>query len=326
LYQFGKELRSIGRLDLAEEALKRFVQGTQVSQELLKATLILGEISEQKKDYDRAEEYYSEILRRKPTSADAVTARLRIASIRRNVRGDWAGAMEVYESLLRGPRHVRGRTDIAVDYADCLVALGRFEDAREQYGDIEKVMQKPGSLEKVAFRMGQVFFYAGEFDSSRAVFLDVATRFPNGLHVNDALAVVLLIDDSDSPDILQQFALADWLDYAGHPDSAIAVLEAISEESENETMAGSAALRQARILNRLDRGLESVSVLNAYLKLYPESRLAPHAQKGIADTYAQVLDDQNSARQAYEETVLRYPESVVALEVRTILEKMRQIP
>ena len=234
--------------------------------------------------------------------------------------------MEVYRSLLDGPRHLRGRADITMDYADCLVALGRFGEALEYYGRIEKDNSKPELLERVRFRTAQTLFYEGEFDSSRAAFLDVAMTSPNGPYVNDALAKVLLIDDSDSPGVLKHLARAEWLDYAGQADTAIAVLAAVSTMSTNQTMIGSAVLKQASILNRQGRSPESVEVLTGFLTQYPECRLAPYAQKALGETYAVYLDDRDAALDAFEQVVLLYPESVVALEVRKTLEKMRQIP
>jgi len=326
LYLFGKELRSLGRLDLAEAALKRFAEGSKPSRDVLQAHMILGEMAEQRGAYAEARSQYGKVYELAPAAAEAVTAQLRLAALERNVERNWEGARRIYERLLSGSKLARNRTDISLELGDCYVAMGDFDRAVATFSGIAR---RGGVAEVVGgagFRLAEALFYRGQIDSARSAFLKVAESFPSRGYGNDALEKVLLIDESESPERLAEYARAEWLDFAGKPDSALSLLSAIRVGSEDEVLLGYACLKEAEILNRLGRSSESVAVLGSYLDDHRESHLAPRLQKALGDTFAEYLQDDQRAQRTYEDLLVRYPDSAVAVEVRKVLEEMRSLP
>ena len=206
------------------------------------------------------------------------------------------------------------------------VALGKFDAAVHECDEIAGAARRPELLERIAFETARVLFFQGMFDSSRAALLDIAVRYPDGLTANDALERALLIDEGKPRLFLERLARAEWLDVAGKADSALAVLSEVTGAARNDVVVGTAGLMRASVLRREGKDAQALAVLDDFVKEYPAGRLAPAALRDMGDTYAKNLDDREKAVAAYERLLIEYPESILAIEVRRTLERMKEIP
>jgi len=252
------------------------------------------------------------------TRADALYG---VGVIYLNYLKDGPRALKYLDSVIT--HYPRGRTYFQARKAAALCQLreGHLDDARNRYAELGAT-RLPGELqEEILFYEGLVDFFDLNFDSARATFQKLTLDYSQGYFVNDALQLVLAIDEaSESESALTAYAQARYLLVRGQTDSAHTRLSEIADGI--PPVLGDIALFRLTDLE-LEKA-DSAAALAAIERLaaeHPDSYYRPLGLKIKADMLAGSLESLAEARELYRTLLENHPEYPFVREIR---DKLRQ--
>ncbi len=217
------------------------------------------------------------------------------------------------------------RTEAQFLAAECLIGLGRLEDAA---GELESLfVEDLGSGgEELLYRRGEILFLAGRFDEAMEDYGAVIAGYPKGRYVNDALSRVLLVAENRiaGDDVLILFSSAIYFKRLGQWPQAAAQLDSLVERFPEGSLIEEALLVRAEVERDSGDPRGAVRSLDRLMDGRPDSRLVPRALVMKGDLYLEDLDDAPAARQAYETTLMQYPDCPLADGVRRKLRAIEE--
>jgi outer membrane protein assembly factor BamD (BamD/ComL family) len=171
-------------------------------------------------------------------------------------------------------------------------------------------------------------FYRGELTHADSLFKEVAQRYPKGIHVNDALEFSILINtNSDTPDVVAEYATARHRLRTREPEEAIAILERLRSEHEVALIRDEALLLLGQALRDAGRPDEALRALAQAVEEAQVMDLAADARLLRARILARDLRDPARALAEYEELLVTYPETLAADRARDLsAELSRALP
>jgi TolA-binding protein len=207
--------------------------------------------------------------------------------------------------------------------ADCLVDLGRLDDAFETYDLVEETW-KPGHAQEAYFNMGEINFYEGDFGGAESYYNVTLRQFYDEPRANDAAERILLLKASKSGEAyapeLEDLAHAVLLKRQGKIGDAQVILDRLAR--------GTGEIRVESLQNLSEMYLEQGAFERAAAtyKVIGESldtRRSPAALEAAGDIYLN-LGRTDEAVKVYENVILRFPDSVAAGEARRKIELSRR--
>ncbi|MDH4157941.1 MAG: tetratricopeptide repeat protein, partial [candidate division Zixibacteria bacterium] len=176
-------------------------------------------------------------------------------------------------------------------------------------------------MEQVDFHLALVLFFERQFDSARAGFQKLMVEYPRGFYVNDALELLLLMDEAEpAPELLYDYSSALLFEERRLLDSTVARLNGIVD-AENKAIADIALYRLATILLDAADTSAALGKIDRLADEFPESYYLPYGMKTKADIYFLNPDSLDRAREIYQNLLENFPEYPFISEVR---KKMRQ--
>jgi tetratricopeptide (TPR) repeat protein len=237
---------------------------------------------------------------------------------------DGSRALEYLDSVIahfpRGRSYFMARKAAAL----CQLREGHLDDARRRYTELGAT-RLPGELkEEILFYEGLVDFFDLKFDSSRATFQKLTLAHPQGYFVNDALQLVLAIDEaSEAEPTLSAYAQARFLLVRGRTDSARTRLSEIADG--NPPVLGDIAL--FRLIDLELGKADSAAALGAIERLdveHPDSYYRPLGLKIKADMLAGSPESRAEARELYRTLLENHPEYPFVREIRDKLRRFEE--
>ena len=321
LYSFASRCEARGDAAAAAEAYALFAAHGGDSAQRYRSLLKEAEMREVLGDGPGAVELYTRLATGHPRRGEAAEALLRAARLQAGGHGTAAEAMQTLSTLERRavtPDLQRRWLGLR---AECHILLDDLPAARR---DLRRLAALEGGRAEAVYHLGLVAFYQGDFENAEALVDSMVTASPSDPLANDALALLLLLEEF------------------GHQPEALAVLararlrqrQQRTEEAEAEwrwlLTEAPAALKQAVRLERA-RGLEHRDPVRA-LALYVEaesdaedrSRTAVTASMGRARVL-EGLGEAGEALRLYEQTLLASPEDSRAPEIRRRIEELRRL-
>lgn len=172
--------------------------------------------------------------------------------------------------------------------------------------------------EQVDYYLALIQFYEKKYDSSKTAFRKLLVDYPNGFYVNDALKLIMLIDDAgENKVILYDYSNALLFEEKQQPDSAVFYLNRVADLG-RPGLSDLALYRMMSTYLTLNDTTEVLSTIDKFEADFPESYYRPFCIKTKADIYlsqAQVTP----ASELYKKLLLEYPNYPFISEVRDIL-------
>jgi tetratricopeptide (TPR) repeat protein len=204
--------------------------------------------------------------------------------------------------------------------ADCLVGAGNLEEAFTTY-DLVGTDWKPNYAQEAFYNLGEIKFYQGSLEDAMSYYNVTLRQYPDEPRANDAIERLLLIK-AVKGDLgtmwLKQFAQAMLLGRQRKLDEAAAILRPLAgEEGQGAIKTESIRALAAIALDRgdLDGAIKMYKLAGESLDTY----FSPSALEAVGDVYLK-QGKIPEAVAAYEEVILKFPESVSAGDARRKLD------
>lgn len=285
LYALGREWESTGRRDAALAVYRELA--------------IFADQARVLRELGRTDEARAALVR---DSGPGAT--LELAELQREQR-DFHGAVASYERVLaRRPYD----EPALFGSAAAQLGLGRLTEARMA------VARARTTSDRLLLLLARLHFFAGEFDSLRAVVADLTRRFPRSPLVNDGLELTALALVGEDATRLARVMLAYEIgdDVNGRRDA--------KELANGSGLAAEYAwLLQARFDRRDGRPDIALARLDSLAARFPRGELPAKAKFEQALILRDDLRDEKRYRRALEELVVRYPASAYAPVARGFL-------
>jgi TolA-binding protein len=202
--------------------------------------------------------------------------------------------------------------------------MGRLDESFETY-DLVGVDWSPPYAQEAFFNLGEISFYKTDFDDAISYYNVTLRQFPDQPRANDAIDRLLLLKASKSGDAygpeLPEFAAASLLRRQGKTAEAHARFEQLARSGRESIKAESLnSLSEIYVEEgAFDLAVKTYKVIGESLDTY----LSPSALEAVGDIYLD-LGRTEEAVSAYENVILRFPESVSAGEARRKIELVRR--
>ena len=235
---------------------------------------------------------------------------------------DYERALVFYDSVISSFPRGQGFIMSQKAKALCHVRLGHLEQARSLLDQLLRSRLPDDFREESAFYQGLVEFFDRKFDTARFMFRKLIVDFPQGFFVNDALRLVLALDDGKTLGaVLDSYSAARYARFREQNDSALAGLYAIAEAK--PPALGDLALYEVVELElmRADTGA-AMAAIERLARDYSESYYRPLGLKIKADLLTGSGNDLKQAAELYRYLLENCSEYPFTREVR---EKLRDL-
>ncbi|MBI4530864.1 MAG: tetratricopeptide repeat protein [Candidatus Latescibacteria bacterium] len=177
--------------------------------------------------------------------------------------------------------------------------------------------------EEAMFRIAEIDYMTGEIDSARTKFNALVERFPKGKLVNDALEMILFLEEGSllAKEDLKMIGQAELSKRQGRIDDALARLDTLASHS---PLADRVLFVKSRIERQAGRYEGAIATLNRMIATHGESRLRPEATYRIAQIYEVNLGESHKAIRVYEGLIIDYPQSLYADEARIRIRALKR--
>ncbi len=235
---------------------------------------------------------------------------------------DFASARIYFDSVVthypRGFSYLKARKNIP----HCYLREGNLEKARKEFAALAGKRQPDEVKEEVDYYLALTAFFEQKYDSSEAGLRKLMVDYPRGYYVNDALGLVLLIDEAQGDKgLLHDFSDALYFREQGRLDSTRARLTSIATAT-NPALADVALYRLAHLDLDVKDSTAAMATIDRLIADFPESYYLPFGMKIKADILISDNPGAEEARRLYRRLLESYPDYPFASEVREKLRKL----
>jgi tetratricopeptide (TPR) repeat protein len=236
--------------------------------------------------------------------------------------GDYPQALVYFDSVVtyfpRGLSYLHSLKSIP----QCYLRAGRLDAAAEKFAGLLDMNLGEDDHEEAAFFLALVSFFEERYDSAEVAFRKLMVDYPRGYFVNDALQLVLVIDEaSDNPALLSDFSDALYFDQRGMFDSTRARLGSLAD-SQPRTLADFALFRLARLELQASDSAAALTAIDRLIDRFPDSYYLPLGMKMKADMLIRTETGLEEAKTLYRYLLENYPDYPFATDVRETLRRL----
>lgn len=209
--------------------------------------------------------------------------------------------------------------EIKLDLGDMNLLVGNIWDASLLYSQVEKDFKYETVGQAAKFRNAKLSYYASDFKWAKSQ-CDVLKGATSKTIANDALDLSLIITDAIGVDTnaipLSMFASAELLVLQHKYDRALARLDSINLIFTEHTLGDDIYYKKADIYKRTNRYAEAAKMYENVLEFYPTELYGDDALFKEAELYERYLNDNEKAKQLYQDMLTKYPGSIYVVEAR----------
>ena len=319
LFQFATRCEAAGHTDVAATAYGLFATHGGTSSYRFQALLKQAQMREQLGDVDGAIQLYDALAEQYPRRSEAVEALLRVAQLQAQVLGDANRALHILSTLEGHTRSQGLRRRLLSQRADCLVRLDQLPSARAQ---LLLLAQDEETAPQATLRLAQLAFYTGDLEAAAALADSLVERTPSHPLANDALELLLLIDEFGAqPEALAVLARAHLRQLQDRSAEAAVDWRWLLAEAP-PGLRTVARLQRALALETLD----AEGALALYEQLLAEPDIEARHGLSAALGQARLLErqgDTEAALRAYEQALLAAPVDPRTPAIRRQIERLR---
>jgi tetratricopeptide (TPR) repeat protein len=320
LLVFGKRCQTDGEHEVAIRVFEHIVDTAPNVRAVPSALAEIGSCQTSLKRWDDAIATYERLIDEYPQTDFALAARFRLGRALLSGRRDFDRAEQVFRDLIAEPQGPWGEADPQFEVAECELRRGEVERARSIYAAIQQRPFQPETLERSVFEEARAQLYLGKFAEADTLFKSIATKYPRGLHVNDALEFSILINtNQDESEILNRYAQGLYHLRAEMPVEGAAVFESLIHDHPDAAISDDALLRLGIAYRRADQPKQALEALRLAVDQAQVPDLAAQARLLRGQILAEDFRDTASARKEYEELLVDFPETLAADRARDLL-------
>ncbi|MBI5267644.1 MAG: tetratricopeptide repeat protein [candidate division Zixibacteria bacterium] len=257
---------------------------------------------------------YENIATRFPTVIDRGDALFAVGDIYMNDLNDPARAIAYFDTVVQKyPRGISYLKSIRQTPL-CYMILGDTASASAKLNDILSRQFTEDIMEEAAYRRALLLLISGQFDSTKAALRKLMVDYPRGMYVNDAMQVVLDLDQV-LPDtkLLVPYSVAVRYQIRRLPDSARASLAQIAD---------AALYRMADMDIQRSDTASALADLDRLTGNFAQSFYRPYGLKMTADILSTRPDQIDRARDIYKELLEKYPDCPFVSDARKRLRRL----
>ncbi|MEM6721876.1 MAG: tetratricopeptide repeat protein [Bacteroidota bacterium] len=209
---------------------------------------------------------------------------------------------------------------------DILVYQEQFNQALIYFSQVQKSLKNDVKGQEARFRVARTSYYKGDFEWAETQ-LKVLKSSVSQLIANDALQLKLIISDNSLEDstqtALKKYAKADLLSYQKKETEAIAALEDILLNHKGEKIEDEALFMQAKLYEKRGEFEKARINYKKIIEFYKEDILADDAYFAMAQLYLNHFDDEEKAKQFFEEIIFNHQDSIHYVEAQKSYRRLR---
>jgi tetratricopeptide (TPR) repeat protein len=325
LLSFAESCVDKEELTMAERGADLIVQKYPHTENAIRAKFLLVEIYQEQNKYDPAIQILNQILSGQYPDKDKVQA-LYWSGLISFQKKDFRSALVNFRDLSLRPALPYLILQAQIGMGNSYLALGKSDSAWVAYRKVAKQRMDQTIDENLCFRLGEMFFFAEQFDSAYQYFDRITQKNLRSLLANDALERMKIIAENKSLDSLglSRYAQIKWLVYQGKDQEAMEKLGELKADSQG--LAEIAYVEEARIQMERENWNESLTPLEELIRKYPESYFVPLALKLSADLYGQRLSQPQMALELYQKILKEYPQALFLDQVRQRIRTLTSQP
>lgn len=236
-------------------------------------------------------------------------------------------AIQLLENLIQKPAN--NPTELALaklDLGDAYLIKGDMWEAELLYAQVDKDYKEDELGREAKFRMAKLFFYKAEFERANA-YLEVLKTSTTQLISNDAVELCLLIQDNtgldSTEDAMAMYANADLLIYRNKTDEGLRQLQLLQAVYPSHTLQDEVLFLRYKAALKQKRISDAIKFLDEICKNHRFDILADNALFALAEIYEFQLKDLEKAKLLYEELLVDFSSSVLAVEARKRYRRLR---
>jgi tetratricopeptide (TPR) repeat protein len=325
IYDIGETLLDIGKYKLAIESFeyiigKGFNSNIYIDAQINRLYALTKSIEDKSKDVKIIDNKYSEVIEEVGVHRYSVLLLSNHAHFKAFFLNDLKSAKKILEEVMK--IKLIDRLDLAeckIQYADVMLLSGNIWDALLFYSQVENDFKQHPIGHKAKFKRAEIAYFQGDFTWAQAQ-LDVLKSSTSKLISNDAMKLSLLITDNydlDTIDIpMMQFAKADLLSFQKKYEVALLSYDSILDNFKGHDLSDEIYYRKANIYlanNDLDNYIEMLELI---VKEYSYDILIDDALFDLAKIYDYKLNNNEKAREYYQQLILNYQGSIFVSEAR----------
>jgi len=237
-------------------------------------------------------------------------------------------ALDAFHGLTAGSgRQSRYASEAKSLIAECYFVKGDLVGAEQQYEQLrQETADTPELAQEAAFRVAEMRYFRGDFDGALQELETLTKGSPSGVFVNDALDLMVFIEEHRSfgDDALKAFAIASVLERQGKAGEAITAFQRLPTYYPQSLLGDDALLRIGglyKIQGDFSRALEAY---RSILSQYPDSDQGDEVQRRTGEIYEEDLQDIPKAIEAYEQMLSSYPKSLLFDPVRKRVRELQE--
>lgn len=260
-----------------------------------------------------------------PTSKETESALFEIGKIQLEGLSDPDSALIAFNELVNRRKKSRHYFHALFLIGECYVLKDNLAGALKEYERVrEEAIEAPHVAEEAAYRIAETKFFRGDFDGALNEFEALAKAYPKGMFVNDALALIVFIEENRlfGDDALRAFAMAAVLERQEKSDEAITAYERILTYYPHSFLGDDALLHIGTIQSNRANFEKAIETYQHILTKYPGCDQCDEVQRRIGEIYEIGLEDLPKAIEAYDEILSKYPDSLLYDSVR---KKIREL-
>ena len=326
IYRFASDCERNGFKKEAMQTYSELAKQAPNSKYWSQSQLAAGRIQEELGLYGQAAVSYKELISRYPLTYQSFEALYRVSDLQLNVEKDVEAALSSFHLLSQKSYAGAWKEKALLKVAECLVIQDKIERSKKTYQQIESSTKDASTKEKSLFKLAYLEYLSGNFERALQLLEKISLEYPGGEMVNDALELIVLIEENAGIEEgnLKAFARAELLRLQWKEDGAMEVHQKLIQKHPTSNLADDAFLMVGDI--KSDAG-DYFSAIETYRKLsleYPQSRLSEHARVRIGRIFEENLNDTQRAAREYEMFLVDYPDSLLSGEVRIRLRSLRE--
>ena len=239
--------------------------------------------------------------------------------------GKFASASIKYHNLLERNLTYPQLRDVLLSYCESALREGKLAKAESLTGVAKEKLSDPPAIGRVSFLRAEILYFKGDMKQALDEYMDFLSGNTKSPLANDVIDRLLLIDENggDNGEPLVAYSHAEFLEFAGVPDSATAALRELLKSFPSSHIADDARIKIGDILSSQAKFSEAVEEYRVLETSLPKSQLVPLAKLKIAQLYLDRLREPDKATTEYESIVTSFPETSFAAEARSELQKLK---
>ncbi len=272
--------------------------------------------------FDDAIAAYDTVFATFPRVQDKAEALYCIGDIYLNHLNDYPRALVFFDSVINHYNAGLGYLNAKLAVPYCHLRQGILDKARNAFENLLTRRLDEDAKEAIEYNLALIFFFEKQFDSSLVAFRKLLVDYPRGFYVNDALQLLLLLEEAKgSPRLLYDFSNAVLFEQRRMPDSTAAKLLLIVNNP-SRVLADVALYKLGVLcLNRADSSA-AIEFIERLAEEFPESYYFPYGLKAKADIYLARPDGEGQARSIYRRLLEEYPNYPFISDVRKAMRRL----